>query len=79
MNNIIVILEIAVLVILAGLNLWMTLQQNARKDRTNMEGFQKRENELNRMIANEAGEHEPGGRISPCEKYSSESYRTVKN
>lgn len=76
--NIITIIELLALAVLIGINIWMLMEKKARSRRSYIESSQIKEQELNELLINEAGEKEKSGKLRPFEeKYSSESREPV--
>lgn len=71
-DRMIVIIEIIVIAVLAGVNIWMMIRRRKKVDRNNIEGVQFREMELNKKLENQAGASVDRGQLRPYEeKYAS--------
>ncbi len=53
-DMIVIILEIVVVVLLIGVNIWIVIRRRKKTDKNNIAGFQYREMELNRRLENKA-------------------------
>lgn len=76
MNIVVLVIEIVIIAALIGVNIWIAVRKKASVARKNIEGLQKREYDLNQMIANQAGES-ANSKLRPFEeKYASETRDT---